>query len=311
MQTGFLYALTVLIWGSTWLAIEYQLGSVAPQVSLFYRFAIAAVLMWALCFIKGAKVKFALKDHGFFLVQGVCIFSLNYVLLYWSQGYLTSAMACIAFSTLMLMNIVNARLFFKQIIMPRIYIGAGLGITGIVALYWYDVKDLDFNSGAMIGLGLALTGTFIASMGNMASIRNGRQKISLYSSNSWGMTYGTILLAGYALFSGAEWTFDTGMPYVLSLLHLSVSGTVVAFACYFALFNRIGAEKTSYANVLFPVVAVILSTFFEGFVWHENTVLGFILVMLGNVVVLTPGARVQQWLRSLQKRSTHSQASST
>lgn len=311
MQTGFLYVLTVLIWGSTWLAIEYQLGSVEPQISIFYRFAIAAVLMWVLCLTKGAKVKFAAKDHAFFLLQGVCIFSLNYLLLYWSQHYLTSAMACIAFSTLMLMNIVNARLFFKQLIMPRIYLGAGLGITGIVTLFWHDVKDLDFNSDAMVGLGLALTGTFIASLGNMASIRNGRRKISLFSSNSWGMTYGMILLAGYALISGATWSFDTSMPYVLSLLHLAVAGTVIAFACYFALFNRIGAEKTSYANVLFPVVAVLLSTFFEDFVWHDNTVLGFALVMFGNVVVLTPGARIQQILRQLFKRPSETQAQST
>ncbi len=306
MQVFFLYAATVAIWGSTWLAIEFQLGDVPSQVSLFYRFALAAVLMWVLCAVRKTPLRFSRQNHLFFALQGIAIFCLNYVFLYWSQTYLTSAMACIAFSTLMIMNIVNARIIFGNRVANRIYVGAALGILGIISLFWDDVKALDFTSEAMTGLGLALVGTFSASMGNMVTVRNGKQKINVFASNTWGMSYGAVFLLLYVLFSGVEWKFDTSPAYVLSLLHLSVLGTVVGFACYFALFNRIGPEKTSYANVLFPVVAVILSTLYEGFQWHQNTLIGFALVMCGNLLVLMPSkqlVKLTRWLKPTAAKS--------
>ncbi|GAC34150.1 DMT family transporter [Paraglaciecola polaris] len=307
MRSAVLYVVTVLIWGSTWLAIEFQLGDVAAQVSLVYRFGIAAILMWAYCLFRRMDMQFPWSDHGFFILLAVCNFGLNYLILYWAQNYLTSAMASIAFSTLLLMNIINTRLFFGRAIAKRIYVGAGLGVIGLGALFWHDIKDLDFASDAMLGLGLALGGTFIASLGNMASVRNSARKIGVMQGNAWGMLYGTLALTAVVLLSDAQFSFSTKPSYVLSLLYLSLFGTVIAFACYFLLLRDIGPEKASYSIVLFPVVAVVLSTFYEGFVWHNNTVLGFVLVIVGNAIVLTPMAKIRHWLalRKLQ-RGSHS-----
>ena len=246
MKSVILYIVTVLIWGSTWLAIEFQLGDVPAQVSLVYRFAIAAFVMWCYCMFKGMNMRFSMTDHAFFMVLALCNFGLNYLILYWAQNYLTSAMSSIAFSTLLLMNIVNTRLFFGRRIANRIYIGALLGVVGLVALFWPDIKDLDFSSDAMLGLGLALGGTFLASLGNMASVRNSSNHVGVMQGNAWGMLYGTLALVGVVLLSDAQFTFSTEPSYVISLLYLSLFGTVIAFACYFLLLRDIGPEKASY-----------------------------------------------------------------
>jgi len=131
MKSAALYLATVLIWGSTWLAIEFQLGDVAVEVSLFYRFAIAAILMWTFVLAKKLPMQYSLRDHGFFALLALFNFGLNYLVLYWAQNYLSSAMASIAFSMLLLMNIINTRLFFAKPIAKRIYFGALLGVLGI------------------------------------------------------------------------------------------------------------------------------------------------------------------------------------
>lgn len=297
MRSTVLYVLTVLIWGSTWLAIEYQLGVVAPEVSLVYRFSIAALLMWAYCLTKKLPMQFSIKNHLFFMLLASCNFGFNYLILYWAQGYLTSAMTSIAFSTLLIMNIINTRIFFGKPIAPRIFFGAILGLAGIVGLFWQDVKTLDFASEAIIGLGLSLGGTLMASLGNMTSVRNSINNIGIMQGNAWGMLYGGLFLFFFASINGSDFNLDYRLPYIASLLYLSVFGTVIAFACYFILLKDIGPEKASYSVVLFPVVAVTLSMIFEGFVWHSNTVIGFVLVLMGNVIVLTPIEKIKSMLR--------------
>jgi drug/metabolite transporter (DMT)-like permease len=301
MKNTLLYLTTVLIWGTTWFAIEFQLGEVAVEISLFYRFALAAILMWGFCWWKKIPLALSLRNHSFIFLLGLLNFSMNYLVLYWAQNYLTSAMTSIAFSTLLLMNIVNTRIFFGKPIAGRIIIGALLGIIGIIALFWQDLQDFNISSTAIIGLMLTLFGTFLASLGNMVSVRNTANKISVIQGNTWGMLYGTIALLIYALINGSEFTFASQTSYWVSLLYLSLFGTVFAFACYFMLFQNIGPEKASYVIVLFPLVAVVFSTLYEGFIWHQSTILGFILVLSGNAIVLTPFEKILRLIKPVAK----------
>ncbi|MBQ4800561.1 EamA family transporter [Pseudoalteromonas sp. MMG006] len=287
MKSAALYITTVLIWGSTWLAIEFQLGDIAVELSLLYRFAIAAALMWLYVAYKKPDVRFSLVDHGFFVLLALCNFSLN---------YLTSAMTSIAFSMLLVMNIVNTRLFFGKPISKRIYTGAILAVLGITCLFWPQLQQFDLSNGALVGLLLALSGTFVASLGNMVSVRNSRKQIGVLQGNAWGMLYSAIGLVLYVLMSDVQFSLNAPSSYWLSLLYLSIFGTVIAFSCYFALLKNIGPEKASYVIVLFPLVAVTLSSFFEGFEWHANTFAGFSLVLLGNAIVLTPTKQINAFL---------------
>lgn len=304
MRSIVLYIFTVLIWGSTWLAIEFQLGIVPPEASLVYRFALAASIMWIYCLYKKLPMAYCTKDHLFFAVLALTNFGGNYLFLYWAQAYLSSAMTSIAFSTLLIMNMVNNRLFFGSPIPSRMFFGAGLGLLGIVALFWQDIRSVDFSSHAMIGLGLSLTGTLVASFGNMTSVRNSKHGVGVLQGNAWGMSYSAIFLTLYLLLSDGQFRFDFSFPYVASLLYLSVFGTVLAFAFYFILIKDIGAAKASYTVVLFPLVAVSLSLIFEGFVLTFSTLLGFVLVITGNIIVLTPLHRLKGLLNFVFAKQT-------
>lgn len=296
MQNILLYLITVLIWGSTWFAIEFQLGEVAVEASLTYRFALSALLMWGYCLWRRLPMRFNAKDHGFIALLALFNFALNYILIYQAQQYLTSAMTAIAFTTMLLMNIVNTRLFFGKPVAKRIYFGALMGIAGIVVLFWPDLDGLDLTNASLIGLILVLGSALSASLGNMASVRNSRAGLPITQVNAWGMLYGTIMLAVMMGISGTSFTFSTQPAYIISLLYLAVFGSVIAFATYFALLKGMGPEKASYTIVLFPLVAVVLSTLFEDFVWTSYTFYGFALVLLGNALVLTPFAKIKALL---------------
>lgn len=294
MPNALLYLATVLIWGSTWLAIEFQLGTTDHGWSVTLRFAIAAAVMVVFCLARRLPMRFSGRDHAYIALLALGNFSLNYWVVYQAQEYLTSAMTCILFSTMVLMNIINTRLFFGSRIAPRIYLGAVLGIAGIVAIFWPELHDFSWSNGMMKGMVLALASALIASFGNMVSVRNSRRGLPILQVNAWGMSYGAVAMLVVMVASGTPLVLDPAPGYWLSLSYLALFGSVIAFACYFALLKRIGAEKASYAMVLFPVVAVVLSSLFEGFVWSGSTALGFVLVALGNLLVLAP---VERWLR--------------
>jgi len=294
MSNSFLYLITVLIWGSTWIAINYQLGDVAPEASVTYRFVLAALILFIFAKIKRLPMLFSLKQHGLFAAFGFCLFGLNYLLLYTAQQHINSALTSIAFSTLMLMNIVNARLFYQTKITKQVYLGGTFGLFGIVTLFWPQLTDVELGAATFLGLGLCLLGTFSASIGNMLSIKNQKNNVPIVQANAWGMLYGAIFTALIVVIQGKQFSFSFELAYVSSLIYLSLFGSVIAFGCYLTLMTRIGAHKTSYANIIFPAIAVLISTVVEGFVWSEYTVFGLVFVLLGNLVVLSKPTTLQR-----------------
>jgi len=288
MKNTLLYISTVLIWGSTWIAIEYQVNEAAVEVTLFYRFITASIIMLGFCLWRKLPLAFSLKDHAFMFLLALLNFSVNYMILYEAQKYLTSAMASIAFSTLLLVNIINTRIFFGTRIKPKVYVGAFIGLSGIVMLFYPTISAQNYEQSAVIGLLLALSGTIVASLGNMVSVRNSRQGLPILSVNAWGMIYGTVILLAIILTMDINFTFPETRSYWISLSYVSIFGTVIAFATYFMLMNNIGPEKASYVIILFPVVAIIISIFFEDFQITANVIVGFLMVALGNLLILTP-----------------------
>jgi len=286
MNNTVLYAITVLIWGSTWIVINFQLGKVAPEASLTYRFGFAAIVLFIFCLIKNKPLRFTSKEHFQFFFFGVTLFGINYFLLYNSQQYISSALTCIAFSTLLFANIINARIWFKTPINAQVYFGGVLGILGITTLFWPQVLDAELGANTVTGLLLCIVGTLFASAGNMLSMQNQKLKLPLFPATAWGMFYGASFMAAITLLQGKSFTFDYSFSYVSSLLYLSIFGSVIAFGCYLTLLNNIGAHKASYATIMFPAVAVIISTFVENFEWSAYTILGLGLIFAGNLVVL-------------------------
>ncbi len=287
MHTSSLYLSAVLIWGSTWFAIKFQLGVVAPEISLIYRFALAAIILLIFCLLSGRSLKYRASEHVFIALQGLFLFSANYLVFYWATDILTSGVVALLFSTVVLMNIVNGTLFLKSPVSPRVVLGAFVGIGGVAAVFWSEVSSVGDNEDAWYGLWLCLGATYLASIGNILSARNQRNFIPVVQTNALGMAYGSLFMFVFALFSGATFNYDTTIEYTVSLIYLSVFGSILAFGCYLTLVGRIGADKAAYAAVLFPVVALALSTLFEDYQWTVHALVGFLLVLLGNFLVLS------------------------
>ena len=289
MSNSALYVVTVLIWGSTWIAIEYQLGSVAPEVSIVYRYLIASFILFLYCKIRGLSLSFKVKDHLWFGLLGLFLFCLNYIFAYRAQVYITSALAAIAFSTMLWINILLSRIFFGTRAGGRVLWGAVLGIGGILLLFLPRTESVSLTDSVFFGSLLALCGALMASFGNMSSQAAQKRRLPVVQSNAWSMLYGGVFTSLIAVAAGHPFTFDATFTYIISLLYLAIFGSVVAFGAYLTLLGRIGAHKAGYATVMFPVVALILSMLFEGLGLDLWIVGGTALVLLGNLLVLKDG----------------------
>ena len=281
-----LYLTTILIWGSTWLAIKFQLGDVDPLASVIYRFGLASLLLFGWCLIARVRLRLSRREHAFILLQGVCLFGLNYWLIYWSEVYLTSGIVAVIFASLVFLNIFNARLFLKRPLSMAVILGALVGMCGISLLFWPEFHKANFSGNALLGLAFGLASTGIASIGNILATRNGVFGLSVISVNAWGMLYGTLTLLLIALIRGVEFRYAPGVAYTLSLLYLSVFGSILAFGAYLKLLASIGPDRAGYTSMLIPVVALGLSTLYEGYVWTLTAVIGLVLILAGNVLVM-------------------------
>jgi drug/metabolite transporter (DMT)-like permease len=286
MKTLFFYAAAVLIWGSTWFAIKLQLTGIPPQVSLVYRFGLAAILLFLWCWFRGLRVRFTLREHLLLLLAGVTVFSMNYVLFYEAERYLVSGSVAIIFSLLVVFNIFNTWFFFGQKPTYQVIAPAALGLIGITLTFWRELASLGSDAGNVLGIILSLVATLCASFGNMVFARMQKQGIPVVPGNAFGMLYGTVLLFIYASITGGRFSFDFSVSYILSLFYLSLFGSVIAFGCYLALVGRIGADRAAYASVMFPIVALVISTAFEGYRPNLLSGVGIISVFVGNALVL-------------------------
>ncbi len=281
-----LFLASSLIWGSTWLVITYQYGNVAPEVSVFYRFAIATLMLLVWCLARGLSLRYSKREHLYIGLQGVFNFALNYLLIYHAEKYVSSGLVAVMFSTMVAINIIGSRLVFHTPLTANVIVGAGLGLAGIALMFWPEVAQLSGNDNAAMGLWLALAGAASASVGNLFAMRNQRMGLPVMQTNLWGMFYGTVFIGIVCLLLRRDFNFDFSAKYVGSLLYLALFGSVLAFTAYMTLIGRIGASKASYTSVLIPVIALLLSTYFEKFQWHGLTLLGIALCFAGNFIIL-------------------------
>ena len=286
MNNAMLYSLTVLIWGSTWIGIKFQLGVVDPMASIAHRFFLSALLICLFLLLRRQSLRLALRDHPFLLLQGLCLFCTNYYFIYHAEMVLTSGLVAVVFASLMMFNIINGALFLGSQIHRGVVVGGLVGMVGMGAVFWPELQALDLSDANFVALLFCLTGTLSASFGNIIAARNRRYDIPVLVTNTWAMAYGAALMYLAALVRGVPITVDWTLPYVLSLLYLVVFGSVIAFWAYLTLIGRIGADRAGYTNLVFPLVALLISTVFEGYQWSLTALFGMVLVVLGNWLVM-------------------------
>jgi drug/metabolite transporter (DMT)-like permease len=281
-----LFLLSSLIWGSTWFVIRYQLGRVAPEVSVVYRFALAATLLLTFCAMTGIRLRYSLRDHLLMAAQGAFMFAPNYVLIYHSERFLTSGLVAVVFSIIVIFNILGMRIFFGQAIRFRMMAGAVAGVGGVALLFWPELARFQGGTQEATGLALAAMATFVASIGNLIASHNYRLGMPVQSSTGFAMLYGTLMVSTWVVVTGVPWSFLVTTSYLLSLAYLAVFGSVVAFVAYLTLAGEMGADRAGYVGVVTPVVALALSTALEGYHWTAPAVLGAALCLSGNVLIL-------------------------
>jgi drug/metabolite transporter (DMT)-like permease len=301
MKNVFLFITPVLIWGSTWYVIKFQVGNVDAMLSVSYRFGIAGVLMLIVCSLWKMKMNFTRKEHQFILLQGLLIFGFNYWLVYTSELYLTSGLVGLIFSLLVFLNILNGRIFLKTPFENKVIIGGFLGLVGTGMVFWKDLSHFSFTDGKIIGLCFAVGGTYLASLGNITSARNQKAGIPVIQSNAFGMVYGAIAMFVIAVILGKEIRFEVSQSYVLSLLYLAIFGSIIAFGAFMTLIGNIGASKAAYVSLIAPVIALTISTFLEDYTWTSISLSGAVMILVGNVVALRSSKKKEKAFPRVQE----------
>ena len=276
----------MLIWGTTWLAITYQLGPVAPEVSVSHRFLLAAAVIAAWCRLRGLPLRFKPAEHAALALMGIALYGISYIFVYHAELHVASGLVAIGYSASPLLSALGARFFFGQAVTARMAFGSTFGILGISLVYWPEFAQLAEHRNVALGALFTVLAVLVSTVGGLLAQRNHQRNLHGWPTMAWSMGYGALASLVIALALGRPYTIDLGAPYLPSLLYLALLGTVIAFAGWLTLVGRIGAPRASYVGVMAPVMALFVSTLFEGFQWHALTVAGVAVSIAGNVLVL-------------------------
>ncbi len=287
MPVVLLYSIVVLIWGSTWFAISFQLGEVAIELSVAYRFGLASICLFVYARMTGRPLRLPLSDYGLVAVMGVLMFSISYILVYVGSAYIATGLVAVLYSLIVIFNGVLERVFYGTAIDRRLIAASAVGLSGTALVFWPEVSDLAIGDQALIGITWTIASVFVAALGNMAAISNTRHGWPIVVVNAHAMAWGTATSFLAAIVLGRPFTFSLDPGYVLSLLFLAIFGSSIAFGCFLALIRQIGSARASYASVLFPIIALGISTLFEGYRWTAVAIVGVALILSGNWLALS------------------------
>jgi drug/metabolite transporter (DMT)-like permease len=284
-----LYGITVFAWSTSWSAIKFQIGIVAPEVSLVWRFLISAALMWAWAIVARLPLRYGLDLHLRFLVMGATLFSMNFLLMYYAGATLPSGLLSVVFALTAVVTPVLGIAFLGTRLTLPLGVGGLLGVLGVALMFWPQIAGSTFDMSALTGLGFALASVAFFSIGSVVSAGVQRRQVPVMAANAWGMTYGTIIVAALAILRGDTFIFDVSVGYIGSLLFLAIVSSGLAFWSYLTLIGRIGSERAGYAAVMYPVFALMISTVLEGYHWTIIAIVGLVFALGGNVLVMRRG----------------------
>ena len=291
-MNSLLYISTVLIWGTTWIALKWQLGVTAIPFSIAGRFLLAALLLLLYLVIRRKLTVPTGRVLHLILLQGVLLFCCNFLCFYTASYWIPSGLIAVIFSTSTLWNALCGRFLMGRQIQRKVWQGGIMGLVGLVFMFWPEISGHAASFDVIKGLGLALLGTLFFSSGNMISARLQTLGATPLQTNGWAMLVGASVLLVGSLSTGLSLEIDTSVRYWGALVYLAFFGSVIGFTAYLMFVGRIGPEKAAYSTVLFPVVALNISVWFEGYEWTASSLFGLFLVMAGNVLVFYPQGKI-------------------
>ncbi|WP_334030682.1 DMT family transporter [Alteromonas sp. P256] len=286
MNNPTLFSLCCLIWGSTWIAITYQIGHTSETFAIALRYLLAAVCLGIYCLVKRLPFALPLHIHMKMAAVGLFLYSLNYTLLYMAQAHIISALLALMSSCIIYINVVLRRWWLKEPIRKEVVIGATFGLSGIVCLFVPEFSKVSMDAALALGLSIAFVSFFCASVGNVISERILTSGTPVIQMNFYAMSYAMILLFITSLLLPGKLIIPTSLEFYLSLLYLALFGSVFAFGAYMKLLQQMGADKAAYVVLVYPMVALVISTFFEGYQWTAFSFVGVAVVLMGNAIAM-------------------------
>lgn len=288
MPTAALYAVCVLVWGTTWFAITAQIAAVAPEVGVAVRFGLAAVALLAWCAGRGIGLRFTLRHHAWFALQGLSGLSAAYICIYHAERFVVSGVVAVGYAASPLIGLVTARLFLGTPMSRRVALGGTLGLVGVALIFGHEFARVEGVAGVAAGAALTAAAVLLSSVSTTVAARYQREGVSGWAPLAWAMAYGAAGSALAAWFAGRSWQVVWSGPFVASLAYLTLAGSIVAFGAFYALLHRIGPARAGYIGVMTPVVALVVSSLLEGFIWSGQTVLGVALAIAGQAAAVWP-----------------------
>ena len=285
-RTLLLFIVVVLCWGTGWLPIRYQVDEAPPEVTLFWRFAAADKLLWAIVWWRGAEWRYSPSIHVRLALMGMSMFGINYLIMYNAAYAAPTGMLAVIFSTASLYGFALDAIFFGRRAGPRALTGVLLGLAGLVIVFLPQVTGATFNAAMAYGFGLAILATAMFAIGSSFAAATQKQGVSVRGSTAWACLYGCLAMALIVLVRGDSFAIPLKTTYLVALGWHIVVATAIAFSAYVALVGAAGIGRAAYTTVVFPVIALVLSTMFEGLQWSAVTVLGVTLIAIGNILVL-------------------------
>jgi len=281
------FLLVTLIWGSTWIVIRDQIGTVPPTWSVTYRFAIAAASMFAYSAATGASLRIGREGHVLALLFGIPQFFLNFNFVYAAEHYVTSGLVSVVFALLLVPNSALARIFLKHPLSGRFVLGSAIAIAGVALLFVQELRASAAHPGAvLLGIGLTVLGVISASISNIIHASERLRRRPLPAMLAWGMTYGVAANAAAAFLLYGPPTAEARLGYWLGVAYLGILASAFAFTVYFNIIRRIGPARAAYSSVLVPIIAMGFSTAFENYRWSKPAVAGGMLALAGLIIAL-------------------------
>ncbi len=281
------FGIVTLIWGSTWIVIRDQLGVVPPSWSVTYRFVIGGVAMLVWAVWRGDRIRLDAGGLAFATALGLAQFCLNFNFVYRAEQHITSGLVALMYALLIVPNALLARIFLGQRMGRQLLAGSGIALAGIALLFLHEAREHpDSAAAVLVGLGIALAGVFSASVANVMQATPTAKRYPMVPVLGIAMLIGAAIDAGWAGATTGGPMFDWRWSYVAGLFYLGIVASAVAFTLYFGLIRVIGPAKAAYNGVLVPVIAMLLSTLFEGYRWSLLPAGGAVLALAGLVVAL-------------------------
>jgi drug/metabolite transporter (DMT)-like permease len=286
LKTWQLFAICVLTWGTTWHAITYQIGHTAPEVGVALRFGLAAAVVLAVCAQRGLRLVFSLREHALLALQGTFLYGVSYICIYHAEQHVVSGLVAVGYSASPLVSGLGARVLFGVKVTRRFALGGLLGLCGVALIFWPEFGKAAGASGAALGALFTLASVLLSSVGSLTASRNRENRLPFWPALGFGMAYGATACTLIALLQGQSFALPAVASWWLSLLYLALAGSVLTFACFLTLQERIGPGPSGSIGVMTPLLALLISMVFEGFAPDLLTVVGAALAVFGNVLML-------------------------